>query len=226
MAPECAWQSDPGQLLPILHRDHSQSHCSRLLPQATDQLASCITEKKEPTDGNSLSFLPPHLHLPTSALPFRPPSPLIIAPPGLWVPSLPLVRDLTPSIMPSFWPLPKTNVLTVFLPLTVMLPAPHFCFPLPLNFLKVLPRFGPTFSPSTHSPSHSRLAPPPLCHLGGCSRDKVTNKLLGKVPRPSPPLSLNGLATPDTGVCSSPLLKMSFLLVSLMPYSSFSSHFW
>ena len=125
--------------------------------------------KKEPTDGNSLSFLPPHLHLPTSALPFRPPSPLIIAPPGLWVPSLLLVRDLTPSIMPSFWPLPKTNVLTVFLALTVMLPAPHFCFPLPLNFLKVLPRFGPTFSPSTHSPSHSRLAPPPLCHLGGCS---------------------------------------------------------
>ena len=38
--------ANPGQLLPILHRDHSQSHCSRLLlPQATDQLASCITEK-------------------------------------------------------------------------------------------------------------------------------------------------------------------------------------
>lgn len=37
--------------------------------------------------------------------------------------------------------------------LTVTLSVPHFCLPFLLNFLKVLPRLGPTFSPSLTDPS-------------------------------------------------------------------------
>lgn len=37
--------------------------------------------------------------------------------------------------------------------LTVTLSVSHFCLPFLLNFLKVLPRLGPTFSPSLTDPS-------------------------------------------------------------------------
>lgn len=97
---------------------------------------------------------------------------------------------------------------------------------LPLNFFKMLPRFGLTF--------HLSLSFPPMavwlcCHhnsYNGYSWDKITNNFLGKIQRPSPSLiSLTCLATPDTAVCSL-LLTISFFLVFLMPnFSYFSSSF-